>query len=147
MISAPRDSVRLYLQDPRNVAQYESKVSSLDVTAGENGRYQAQGSGSFAGFPWKGSFDIELTNDGGYKAEMAGGSGRRMAAIYQLRAVTGGTILRHEEHYDFGMLLRPFSFLFRSWVGQTMELELRVIKEEAERVNRRLQLAIIEKAA
>jgi hypothetical protein len=146
MISAPRDSVRLYLQDPRNVAQYESKVSSLQVSAGEGGRFQAQCAGSFFGIPWKAGFDIELTTDGGYRAEMAGGSLRRMSSVYQLRAVTGGTILRHEEHYQFG-LLRVAAPLLRAWIAQTMELELRVIKEEAERVNRRIQLQKIEQAA
>lgn len=146
MISAPRESVRLYLQDPRNLTQYESKISSLQVSGGEAGRFQAQGSGTFLGLPWTGAIDIELTADGGYRAEMAGGT-TRMTTVYQLRSVTGGTILRHEEHYHFGMLLRPVAALFRGAIGQSMELELRVIKEEAERVNRRIQLAKIEQAA
>lgn len=146
MISAPRESVRLYLQDIRNLSQYENKVESVEV-AGENGRFTAQASGRFMGLPWKGAFNIRLNNDGGYVAELTEGSMRSMTSSYSLRNVQGGTILRHDETYHFGFLLDPVLSFFRSAFSHSMDLELHVIKEEAERVNRRLQLAKIENAA
>lgn len=146
MISAPRESVRLYLQDIRNLSQYENKVSSVEVSGGD-GRFRADAAGRFMGLPWNGSFDIRLNGDGGYVAQLTSGSLRSMTSSYSLRAVQGGTILRHDETYHFGFLLHPFLSLFKGAFAHSMDLELHVIKEEAERVNRRLQLAKIENAA
>lgn len=146
MISAPRESVRLYIQDIRNISQYENKVSSVEVS-GENGHFTASASGRFMGLPWKGSFAIRLNGDGGYVAELTAGSLRSMKTSYSLRSVQGGTILRHDESYHFGFLLHPVLSFFKGAFAHSMDLELHVIKEEAERVNRRLQLAKIENAA
>lgn len=146
LISAPRESVRVYLQDLSNASQYESKLGSLEVASGADGSFSAQAGGRFLGMPWSGSFEVRLTSDGGYVAEMSNGS-RVTRSIYHLRSVTGGTVLTHEEYYEFSLLVRPFERLFASSIGHSMDLELRVIKEEAERVNRRLQLQQIEKSA
>lgn len=139
MVSAPRESVRLYLQDVRNAAQYEEKVDAVSVEGS-----QAVASGRFLGLSWRATFAVEPTPDGGYRAEMTSGSLKRMVCSYSLRAVSGGTILTHEESYQFSFFARPVMRLFRGWLGHTMELELGVIKEEAERLNRRLQLQRIE---
>jgi hypothetical protein len=144
LISAPRESIRMYLQDIKNVAQYEQKVDAVEVTSQEADRVQALVSGKFLGLSWKGAFDVRLTGDGGYHAELTQGSIKRMACSFHLRAVKGGTVLTHEEQYHFSFLTRPVMRLFKGWLGQTMELELGVIKEEAERVSRRLHLSQIE---
>lgn len=144
LISAPREAVRAYLQDIQNVAQYERKVDSVEVASQEGGKTRVLARGKFLGLTWKGSFDVELTPDGGYTAEMTQGSLRRMVCSFHLRPVRGGTMLTHEERYYFSFLTRPVMRLFRGWLGQTLEQELGVIKEEAERVNRRLHLAQIE---
>jgi hypothetical protein len=70
-----------------------------------------------------------------------------MALGYHLRPVSGGTIVTHEEEYQFPLLLRPFTFLIKPWLAHTMDLELGVIKEGAERLNRKLHLEQIETAA
>lgn len=144
LISAPMKSVKLYLHDLNNVSQYEQKVDHVEVVSREGETAQASVSGKFMGFPWKGVFDVSLTGDGGYTAVLNEGGVKRMVCSFQLRSVTGGTVLTHEEQYHFSFLVRPVMRLFRGWLAQTIELELGVIKEEAERVNRRLHLAQIE---
>ena len=139
MVSAPRESIRIYLQDLKNVAQYEEKVDSVSVDGDK-----ASVSGRFLGLPWSGEFSVQFTSDGGYRAEMTSGALKRMVCAYTLRSVSGGTIITHEETYQFSLLARPVMRMFRGWLGHTMELELGVIKEEAERLNRRLQLERIE---
>lgn len=144
LISAPKLSVKMYLHDLNNVSQYEQKVDVVEVLSQEGKKAQASVSGKFMGFPWKGLFDVSLTDDGGYQAVLTQGSIKRMVCSFQLRSVTGGTVLTHEEQYQFSFLTAPVMRLFRGWLAQTIELELGVIKEEAERVNRRLHLAQIE---
>ena len=139
MVSAPRESIRIYLQDLKNAAQYEEKVDSVAVNGAK-----ASVSGRFLGLPWNGEFAVQFTSDGGYRAEMVSGALKRMVCAYTLRSVSGGTIITHEETYQFSLLARPIMRLFRGWLAHTMELELGVIKEEAERLNRRLQLQSIE---
>lgn len=139
MVSAPRESIRIYLQDLKNVASYEEKVDSISVDGDK-----VSVSGRFLGLPWRGEFAVQFTSDGGYRAEMVSGSLKHMVCAYTLRSVSGGTIVTHEETYQFSLFARPIMRLFRGWLGHTMELELGVIKEEAERLNRRLQLQRIE---
>lgn len=144
LISAPKDSVQMYLRDLQNMAEYEQKVEKVDVTYPntESGLVEVQG--HFLGLPWRGAFKMDFTQDGGFRSEMVRGPLKRMIGGYHLRSVAGGTVLTHDEQYHFPLLLRPITRFFRSWIARTIDLELGVIKEGAERLNRQLQLQKIE---
>lgn len=145
LVSAPKDSVELYLRDLKNLAVYEQKVDRVEVTQEETGGL-VEVQGKFLGIPWRGSFRMDYTRDGGYRSEMVRGPIRRVVGGFHLRPVTGGTIVTHDEQYLFPALLRPLTFLLRGWLAHSLELELGVIKEGAERLHRKLQLERIEKA-
>ncbi len=146
LVSAPRDSVRKYLSDLREIANYETKVDSIEVAPpaeGVAGR-EASAEGRFFGLPWRGTFRFEMTQDGGYRGVMVRGPLRRMECRIILRSVAGGTVIEHDETYELPMILRPLDFLIRRWLDQTLENELDFIKEGAEGLNRRLQLQRLE---
>jgi hypothetical protein len=145
LISAPKDSVQLYLRDLKNMAEYEQKVERVDVAQEETGGF-VEVQGKFLGLPWRGAFKMEFTRDGGFRSEMVRGPLAKMVGGFHLRPVTGGTILTHDEQYHFPALLRPLTYLFRGWLTRSIDLELGVIKEGAERLHRRLQLQRIEQA-
>src|SRR3989339_1159477 len=144
LISAPRDTVRAYLQDIGNIPRYEKKAGTLAVTDSDAKGHCVAASGKFLGLPWRGQFRLEFTPDGGYRAHMTRGPLKAMTASYHLRPVPGGTLVTHEEHYHFPVLLKPVMLLVKDSLRQTLEKELRIIKEGAECLNRRLQLEAIE---
>jgi hypothetical protein len=137
LISAPRDSVRKYLSDLREIAEYEPKVDAIELSA-EGG--DAAVKGRFLGLPWRGTFRFEMTNDGGYRGVMVSGPLRRMECRIALRPVIGGTMIEHDEAYELPLLVRPLNSIIRRWLNSTLENELDSIKEGAEALNRRLQL-------
>ena len=142
LVSAPRDSVRKYLSDLREIANYEPKVSSIEIAEpaeGVSGR-DASAEGRFLGLPWRGTFRFEMTSDGGYHGVMVHGPLRRMEMRMVLRPVIGGTVIEHDETYELPLLLRPLNAMIRRWLDKTLENELDFIKEGAEGLNRRLQL-------
>ena len=142
LISAPRDSVRKYLSDLREIAKYEPKVNSIEVAPpaeGLAGR-EASAEGRFLGLPWHGTFRFEMTQDGGYRGVMVHGPLRRMECRIALRPVIGGTLIEHDETYELPLLVRPLNSLIKRWLNHTLENELDFIKEGAEALNRRLQL-------
>src|SRR5262249_35786505 len=101
MISAPKESVRLYLRDLQRIREYEPKVSRVEVSYPDSESGFVEISGKFLGLPWRGSFKLEFTRDGGYRGEMIRGPLWKMIGGYSLRPVIGGTILTHDEHYHF----------------------------------------------
>ena len=137
LVSAPRDSVRKYLSDLREIARYEPKVDAIEV-ASEGGAASARG--RFLGLPWHGTFRFEMTNDGGYRGVMVTGPLRRMECRISLRPVIGGTVIEHDETYELPLLMRPLNSLIRRWLNSMLENELDSIKEGAESLNRRLHL-------
>jgi hypothetical protein len=137
LVSAPRDSVKKYLSDLREIARYEPKVDAIDAGAEPD---SVQASGRFFGLPWHGSFRFEMTNDGGYRGVMVQGPLRSMECRFSLRPVIGGTLVVHDEVYDLPFVLRPLSPLIRRWLDHTLESELDAVKEGAEALNRQLQL-------
>ena len=137
LVSAPRDSVQLYLSDLSEIAKYEPKVDSISVAA--EGA-EAQASGRFLGLPWHGTFKFEMTKDGGYRGVMVQGPLRKMESRIVLRPVIGGTLIEHDEVYDLPFFLRPLKPFVKRWLDHTLESELDFIKEGAEALNRRLQL-------
>ncbi len=137
LVSAPRDSVRKYLSDLREIARYEPKVDAIEV-ASEGGA--ASATGRFLGLPWHGTFRFEMTNDGGYRGVMVTGPLRRMECRISLRPVIGGTVIEHDETYELPLLMRPLNSLIRRWLNSMLENELDSIKEGAEALNRRLHL-------
>jgi hypothetical protein len=139
LVSAPRDSVRIYLSDLREIARYEPKVDAIDVAPAPDAA-QASASGRFFGLPWRGTFRFEMTNDGGYRGVMVSGPLRRMECRVSLRPVIGGTLVEHDEAYDLPYVLRPLTGLIRRWLDHTLESELDAVKEGAEALNRQLQL-------
>jgi hypothetical protein len=143
MISAPRDSVMEFLRDLTQIAHYEEKVDSVELKPHAEGAV-VDASGRFLGLPWRGSFEVRFTRDGGYRGSMVSGPLRRMECVMTLRPVTGGTVLEHGEEYELPLLMRPVSGLVRRWVDATLENELSTIKEGAEALNRRIQLSKLE---
>lgn len=143
MISAPRDSVTEYLRDLKLIANYEEKVDAVELKPHAEGAV-VDAQGRFLGLPWKGSFDVRFTRDGGYRGVMVAGPLRRMECVMTLRPVTGGTVLEHGEDYELPLLMRPFAGFVRRWVDATLENELGFIKEGAEALNRRMQLDRLE---
>jgi uncharacterized membrane protein len=139
LVSAPRESVRQYLQDLSQLASYERKVQSIEVSPAEGGA-EAAAAGRFFGLPWRGNFRFEYTPDGGYRGVMVSGPLRFMECRVALRPVTGGTVVEHDEAYELPLLLRPLNAFVRRWLDSTLETELDAIKEGAEALNRRLQL-------
>jgi hypothetical protein len=137
LISAPRDSVRRYLSDLREIAKYEPKVDAIELSSEGD---EASATGRFLGLPWRGTFRFEMTGDGGYRGVMLTGPLRRMECRIALRPVVGGTLIEHDELYELPILVRPLNSLIRRWLNATLESELDFIKEGAEALNRRLQL-------
>ncbi|MBI5201491.1 MAG: SRPBCC family protein [Elusimicrobia bacterium] len=136
LVSAPRERVSEYLRDLSRLSDYEQKVDQCSVTYPDAQTGIAEISGKYFGLPWRGVFKMEYTQDGGYRSEMVRGPFKRVTGGFHLRTVSGGTLLTHDEHY---VLSVPFSFLkpvLRRWLSRTMDLELGVIKEGAERLHR-----------
>lgn len=146
LVSAPKESVALYLRDLQNVACYEKKVQRAEVSYPDAESGFVEVDGKFLGVPWKGAFKMEFTRDGGFRSEMVRGPLRKMTGGFHLRQVAGGTLVTHDEQYHFGLAGRALSPLFKGWLARSMELELGVIKEGAERLHRQLQLRQIESA-
>ena len=144
LVSAPRESVRLFLRDLSNLATYEQKVDKVQASypGPDAGFYEA--SGRWAGIPWSGAFTVRFTKDGGFRSEMVRGPLKRVTGGFALRAVTGGTVVTHDEQYLLPWALRPLTPLLKRWLDRSIDLELREVKEGAERLSRRLQLREIE---
>lgn len=138
LVSAPRESVKKYLSDLREIAKYEAKVDAIDVAPEGT---EASASGRFLGLPWHGTFRFEMTQDGGYRGVMVQGPLRAMESRIVLRPVIGGTLIEHDETYDLPFFMRPLRPLVKRWLDHTLESELDVIKEGAEALNRQIQLS------
>lgn len=146
LISAPRESVAAYLRDLRKMSDYEMKVQTCEVSYPDASSGFVEVQGKFMGLPWRGAFKMEFTRDGGFRSEMVRGPLSRMVGGFHLRAVTGGTVLTHDENYQFGFLMAPLTPFAKRWIARSIERELDVIKEGAERLHRQRQLQLIEKA-
>ena len=144
LISAPKESVRLYLRDLENMARYEPKVSQVHVSYPDKETRMAEVAGRFIGLPWKGAFKMQFTKDGGFRSEMVRGPLKKMVGGFHLRPVDGGTVLTHDEQYHFSPVIMPLVYIFRGWISRSMERELQLIKEGAERLHRQLQLRQID---
>jgi hypothetical protein len=145
LISAPKESVQAYLRDLDRMADYEQKVDKVEATYPEPEMGFVEATGKFMGLRWRGAFKMEFTRDGGFRSEMVRGPLRKMVGGFHLRSVAGGTVLTHDEQYQFGLLFKPLQPVAKSWIAKSMELELGVIKEGAEALHRRRQLDLIEK--
>ena len=66
---------------------------------------------------------------------------RKMDHRVTLRPVNGGTLVVHDEGYVLPFYLRPLRAFVRRWLDHALETELDAIKEGAEALNRRAQLA------
>ncbi|HVC09118.1 MAG TPA: hypothetical protein VNH15_04170 [Elusimicrobiota bacterium] len=147
MISAPRESVRLYLRDLDNLAKYSRRIFEVRLKSRDEHKASFEAAGRFLGLSWKAAVEAEFPSDGGLHLTLSrGGPLWLVAASYHLRPVSGGTILSHDEEYRLPLLLRPLSPLLRKIIAETMDLELRVVKEGAEQLNRKIRLREIESA-
>ena len=144
LVSAPKDSVRLYLRDLEKIADYEQKVDRVKVSYPDAESGFVEVSGKVMGLPWRGAFKAEFTHDGGYRAEMVRGPLPRMVRGIHLRSVLGGTIIMHEERYYFPRLFWPVAYLMKRWLQRSQDRELSVIKEGAELLHRQIQIQQIE---
>ncbi|HVA65984.1 MAG TPA: SRPBCC family protein [Elusimicrobiota bacterium] len=147
MISAPRESVRLYLRDLDNLTKYSRRIFQVQLKSRDEHKVSFEASGRFLGLPWKATLEAEFPTDGGLRLTLSRGGPLWLAgASYHLRSVSGGTILSNDEEYRLPFLLRPLSPLLKKIASETMDLELRVIKEGAEQLNRKIRLREIESA-
>jgi len=135
-VNAPPETVSRYLRDISNLAEYEQKVVSVREEYPDADSAKAEVIGRFIGFPWKGTFEMRWTPDGGFESRMTEGPLTDMCGGFHLRRVQGGTILTHYEQYGFPGLLRPLYPFLRRWLGRSMDVELGVIKEAVERTHR-----------
>lgn len=147
LISAPRDRVALYLRELQRMPEYDKKVAEVAVLRQDDGTAELAASGAFLGTKWKDTPTVRFGKDGGYACDVTLGRLTRMSVSYQLRAVTGGTLISHEERFDTSVLLKPVLLAARGWLHQALEWELRVIKEGAERLDRQIKLKEIERPA
>ena len=146
LVSAPKEHVSEYLRDLSRLADYGQKVDSRTVAYTDPHSAVAEISGRCLGLPWRGSFRMKYTNDGGYRSDMIKGPPLKSAACgFHLRPVTGGTVLTHDEQYHLPSVLRPFRGFLERWLVRTMEVELAVIKEESERLHRRRMVEEIDR--
>ncbi|MBI4423157.1 MAG: SRPBCC family protein [Elusimicrobia bacterium] len=146
LISAPREHVSEYLRDISRLSDYEQKVDHCTVTYPDKGTALAEVSGRYFGLPWRGSFKMSYTRDGGYHSEMLRGRPfKRATGGFQLRTVSGGTWITHEEQYHLPLTFRFLRPVVRRWLARTIEKELGVIKEGAERLHRQRLIEDIEK--
>ncbi|MHB2026940.1 MAG: SRPBCC family protein [Elusimicrobiota bacterium] len=146
MISAPKNSIRLYLRDLENLPRYSRRIAQVEIISQDDRKAVIAASGRFFAVPWKSSFEAAFNEDGGLVLSMSRGPFSEMISSYSLRPVSGGTILTHEENYRLPVLLRPLGILLRRFIAETMDLELRAVKEGAERLNRQIKLREIEAA-
>lgn len=144
LVSAPKETVRLYLQDLKNMADYEQKVERVEAVSGDASGGTFEAAGKFLGLPWRGTLKASYTRDGGYRSEMVRGPIPGAVWGFHLKPVAGGTLVIHEERYPAPLPLRPVLFLLKGRIGHGMELELGVIKEGAERLHRQIMLREIE---
>ena len=145
LISAPKESVQAYLRDLSRMADYEQKVEKIEATYPDPETGHVEVTGKFMGLRWRGAFKVGFTRDGGFRSEMVRGPLRKMTGGFHLRSVPGGTVLTHDEQYQFGLLFKAFQSVTKGWIAKSMEHELGVIKEGAEALHRRIQLEQIEK--
>ncbi len=144
LVSAPRDSVRQYLQDLRNMEHYGPKVQAVQVEqeGAESGLVEVDG--RFMGLPWKGAFKAQFTRDGGVRLEMLRGPLPGLCGGFHLRAVAGGTVITHDQSCDCPLFLKPLAPLFKRLLRDSMDRQLYAIKEGAEYLHRQLQIRQIE---
>ena len=135
-ISASLERCSAHIRDVRNLTDYEQKVRrSETVQATEDGCiYQARG--FVFGWPWKATFDLHHTDDGGFHSTIIRGPMPGMSGGFTLRALGDGrTEMRHHEDHPWPwwspgvwMLGAPLT----AWMGRTLEIELEVIKRSIE---------------
>ena len=144
MLSARRETVSLYLRELKNMPLYESKVDALDAGLLGDGEILVTASGSLGFKTWKGEFPVVFGMDGGFYCQLPIGPLSSLGLSYEVREVTGGTVITHEERYDLPLLLMPMLFLLKRFIARAMEKKLWAIKEGAERLERQLDLRALE---
>lgn len=147
LISAPKERVSEYLRDFSRLSEYEQKVDACLVSHSDPETAVAEVSGRYFGLPFKAAFRMTHTRDGGYSSELLRGPFKSGRAGYRLQAVTGGTVLTHDEQYHVPLAFKfkPLRRVMERWLGRTMDVELAVIKEGAERLHRRRLVEEIDK--
>ena len=118
LISAPRDSVKKYLSDLREIVRYEPKVDAIEPVAESD---SVLASGRFFGVPWHGSFRFEMTIDGGYRGIMVQGPLRSMECRFALRlhealcrvGHLGGSLCVAEPGIDLAQLIVRIAIVWR----------------------------------
>ena len=143
-VNAPPSFAAKYLRDISNLPEYEQKVEKCVASYPDEATATADVAGRFMGLPWKASFHMEFTDDGGFRSRMTKGPLGRMQGGFVLKPVSGGVQITHYEEYGFSVLLAPIYPLIRRWLGRSMEVELGLIKEGVERLHRHTALASLD---
>jgi hypothetical protein len=140
LINAPSTVVSDYLRDISRLKEYEPKVHSCAASYPNDDRAVAEVSGMWFGVPWRGVFEMNFTPDGGFTSRMVRGPLSDMRGAFHVQRVNGGTVVTHTEVYGFSLLARPLYPVLKPWLARSMETELRIVKEGAERLYRQQQL-------
>jgi hypothetical protein len=144
LVNAPAPVVSAYLRDISRLAEYEPKVQTCRPEYPDAETATAEVEGRWFGLPWRGAFEMRFTSDGGFQSRMTRGPISELKSAFHVQKTNGGTIVVRSEAYSFPWFVRPFYPFLRNWLAQTIEVELRVVKEGAERLHRQQQLREID---
>lgn len=141
LINAPSQYVSEYLRDIKRLQEYEPKVRACEVSYPDGESAVAEVAGRFLGLPWRGVFEMRWTPDGGFQSRMVRGPLRHMRGGFHVQPVRRMSMVTHTEQYGFPVLIRPLYPAIKRWLETTMERELAIVKEGAERLYRQKQVA------
>lgn len=144
MLSARKETVGLYLRELKNMPAYESKVDTVDSGELGDGEVRVTAGGNLGFKTWNAEFAVVFNRDGGYHCDIPIAPLCTLGLSYDIREVTGGTVVEHEERYRVPILLMPVLFILKSFIARAMEKKLWAIKEGAEKLERLLYLRNIE---
>ena len=126
LVPAPKAAALAVLWNVENLAQFEPKVDTIDVSCATRARGMFRGRGRVAGLPWSGEFRYQLT-ERGFHSEETGvhRSGLKVSGgfrVYARAASTSAVI--HYEHYRLPLWAAPLKPVVRWYVRRSMSQEL-----------------------
>jgi hypothetical protein len=133
-VAAPLATCSAWLRDAGNLVRYEQKVTSCVVDAVRDGGCTYRCTGWFFGVPWRATFDLRHTRDGGFSS-FAHGTPDLVTGGFVLAPAGVRTRVTHWEHYQLPWWI-PFLWAVRprveAWLAQTLEVEMDVVARSLE---------------
>lgn len=119
-VDCPPGPCSSWICDARNLPRYEEKVQRCTVFEVE-GQIRYTCTGRFCGLPWRGTFSLHPTPDGGFHSVMVEGPHRGNASGgFRLSPVPEGTRITHYERYVLSVWL-PYAALLQPWIQRWLE--------------------------